>query len=219
MDVLRAIRFVSHAAFACALILASGPVRSGPVPVQADLAADDDVVLAQASRTLNTDAQIYLLRGLANVFSRGMDEMGAKLTADGFSPIVINHRGWQNAADTIARNHQNGRTAPIILIGHSLGANNAYRIARRLYGKRIPVAYLATFDPTHGFTVPKNVRYFVNFYQNNGVGRRASFAASRHKEKVNLNLTTSPGLHHRNIDQSRRLQDIVLARIREVTAR
>jgi alpha-beta hydrolase superfamily lysophospholipase len=174
---------------------------------------------AQASRSiLNTDAQIYLLRGLANVFSRGMDEMAAKLTAEGFSPVVINHRGWQNAADTIARNYQGGRTAPIILIGHSLGANNAYRIARRLNGKGIPVAYLATFDPTQRFTVPDNVRYFVNFYQNNGTGRRASFAQSRQKQKVNLNLTSSPGLNHRNIDQSRRLQDIVMARIRKVTA-
>jgi hypothetical protein len=176
--------------------------------------------LAQASRnTLNTDAQIYLLRGLANVFSRGMDELGARLTAEGFSPVVINHRGWQNAADTIARNYQSGRTAPIILIGHSLGANNAYRIARRLDGKGIPVAYLAIFDPTQRITVPGNVRYFVNFYQNNGTGRPASFAQSRQKQKVNLNLTSSPGLNHRNIDQSRRLQDIVMARIRELTAR
>lgn len=219
MDVLRAIRGVSHVALACAVMLASGPAQSGPVPVQAVPAARGDVMFAQASRTLNTDAQIYLLRGLANVFSRGMDEMAAKLAAEGFSPVVINHRGWQNAADTIARNYQNGRNAPIILIGHSLGANNAYRIARRLNGKRIPVAYFASFDPTQAFTVPNNVRYFVNFYQNNGVGRRVSFAPSRHKEKVNLNLTTSPGLNHRNIDQSRRLQDIVMARIREVTAR
>jgi hypothetical protein len=198
----------------------TAPAQSGTIPVQSAPVMPRGVVVAQANRnTLNTDAQIYLLRGLANVFSRGMDEMAAKLTAEGFSPVVINHRGWQNAADTIARNYQGGRTAPIILIGHSLGANNAYRIARRLNGKGIPVAYLATFDPTQRFTVPDNVRYFVNFYQNNGTGRRASFAPSRHKEKVNLNLTTSPGMNHRNIDQSRRLQDIVMARVREVTAR
>lgn len=220
MSVMRAIRGVSLVAVVCALLPVNGSAQSGAGPVQGASVMPREVVLAQANRNnLNTDAQIYLLRGLANVFSRGMDEMGARLTAEGFSPVVINHRGWQNAADTIARNYQNGRTAPIILIGHSLGANNAYRIARRLNGKRIPVAYFASFDPTQSFTVPNNVRYFVNFYQNNGVGRRASFAPSRHKEKVNLNLTTSPGLNHRNIDQSRRLQDIVMARIREVTAR
>lgn len=223
MSVMRAICRTALAVVACAILSADGSAQSGTAPVQSAPVLPHDAVLAQATRntrnTLNTDAQIYLLRGLANVFSRGMDELTAKLTADGFSPVLINHRGWQNAADTIAQNYRAGRTAPIILIGHSLGANNAYRIARRLNGKGIPVAYLATFDPTNAFTVPGNVRYFVNFYQNNGVGRRASFAPSRHKEKVNLNLTSSPGLNHRNIDQSRRLQDIVMARIRQVTAR
>ncbi len=204
MSIVHAIRGLMFSAMLGAVLLAAG---SGSGWAQA------------ARNTLNTDAQIYLLRGLANVFSRGMDEMGATLTAQGFSPVVMNHRGWQNAADTIARNYQSGRRAPIILIGHSLGANSAYRIARRLNGKGIPVAYLATFDPTLRFTVPNNVRYFVNFYQNNGTGRRASFAQSRHKQKVNINLTSSPEINHRNIDQSRRLQDIVLARVREVTAR
>jgi hypothetical protein len=207
------------AALAVAVFAACGAAQSGPLPVQHAPTVPHDIRLTQSQRNLNTDAQIYLLRGLANVFSRGMDEMAERLRAEGFSPVVINHRGWQNAADTVARNYQSGRTAPIILIGHSLGANNAYRVARRLNGKGVPVAYLASFDPTLGFTVPNNVRYFVNFYQNNGTGRRASFAFSRHKQKVNLNLTTSPGLNHRNIDQSRRLQDIVMARIREVTAR
>jgi hypothetical protein len=219
MSVVRAMRGLSHAALVSAVLSVCGSAQSGPVSVQTVPVMTDDFVLVQARANLNTDAQIYLLRGLANVFSRGMDEMAAKLQREGFTPVVINHRGWQNAADTIARNYRNGRTAPIILIGHSLGANNAYRMARRLNGKRVPVAYLATFDPTQVFTVPGNVRYFVNFYQNNGVGRRASFPPSRHEEKVNLNLTTSPGLNHRNIDQSPRLQDIVMARIREVTAR
>ncbi len=220
MSVMRAICRTALAALACAIVSADGSAQSGTGPVQSVPTIQRVAVPAQAARnTLNTDAQIYLLRGLANVFSRGMDELAAKLTADGFSPVVINHRGWQSAADTIARNYRAGRTAPIILIGHSLGANNAYRIARRLNGKGIPVAYFASFDPTNSFTVPNNVRYFVNFYQNNGVGRRASYAASRTKQKVNLNLTSSPGLNHRNIDQSRRLQDIVMARIRQVTAR
>jgi pimeloyl-ACP methyl ester carboxylesterase len=223
MSVMRAICRAALAALAVAVLSADGSAQSGTAPVQSAPILPRDAVLAQATRntrnTLNTDAQIYLLRGLANVFSRGMDELSAKLTADGFSPVLINHRGWQNAADTIAQNYRAGRTAPIILIGHSLGANNAYRIARRLNGKGIPVAYFASFDPTNSFTVPNNVRYFVNFYQNNGVGRRASFKPSRHKEKVNLNLTSSPGLNHRNIDQSRRLQDIVMARIRQITAR
>lgn len=173
----------------------------------------------RAASNLDTDAQIYLLRGLANVFSRGMDEMGAKLGARGFRPFVINHRGWQGATYRIAAYYRLGRTSPIIIIGHSLGANNAARMAQRLNAKGIPVTYLVTFDPTERVSVPDNVEYFVNFYQNNGFGRTASFPPSRHKQKVNLNLTSSPGMTHSNIDQSRRLQDIVMARILKITAR
>jgi thioesterase domain-containing protein len=210
------------AALAIMFLSLYGPAGSAVVMVPAPPLPAPHVIPAAQARaqpSLNTDAQIYLLRGLANVFSRGMDEMGATLRSRGFSPHVINHRGWQTAADTIAQNYRNGQTAPVILIGHSLGANNAARLAKRLQSRGVPVAYLATFDPTQTFSVPGNVRYFANFYQNNGFGRRASFKPSRHKEKVNLNLTSSPGLNHRNIDQSRRLQDIVMARILKVTAR
>jgi hypothetical protein len=188
-------------------------------PVRAPLAPPAEIVLAQATASQNTQAQIYLLRGLANVFSRGMDEMGERLQSYGFAPHVLNHRGWQVSTDTIARNYRNGRTAPIILVGHSLGANAAFQIAQRLQAKGIPVAYLATFDPTRRFTVPSNVQSFANFYQNNGHGRTALFTDDRREDKVNLNLTSSPGMTHTNIDQNRRLQNIVIARILSIAPR
>ena len=110
MSVMRAICRAALAAVVCAILSAGASAQSGAAPVQNAPVLPRDVVLAQANRnTLNTDAQIYLLRGLANVFSRGMDELAAKLTADGFSPVLINHRGWQNAADTIAQK-LSGRT-------------------------------------------------------------------------------------------------------------
>ncbi len=138
--------------------------------------APRDIVLAQARPNLNTQAQIYLLRGLANVFSRGMDEMAATLTSHGFSPQVINHRGAQTAVDTITRNYRGGQRAPVILIGHSLGANAALRMAKSLQRNGIPVAYLATFDPTNALAVPSNVDTFVNFYQNR-MGRAGDISA------------------------------------------
>ena len=218
MAIKAAINLAQMTARAIVLLAMGGPAWAMP-PVTTAPELRRDVVPVQARTAHNTDAQIYFIRGLAHVFSRGMDEMAAKLRPQGFSPQVIGHRRWQNAADTIAANYRGGNTAPVILVGHSLGANNAFQMARRLRGKGVPVIYLATFDPTQTFTVPDNVRYFANFYQNNGVGRRAKFPTSRQKEKVNINLTTSPGLNHRNIDQSRRLQDIVIGRILQVTAR
>lgn len=193
------------------------PVAAAAMPLPP--LPETPILRVQARPNVNTQSQIYLLRGLANVFSRGMDEMYVRLQGYGFTPHILNHRGWQTSAETIARNFRNGRTAPIVLIGHSLGANNACRLAQRLNDQGIPVAYLALFDPTRVCVVPANVRFFVNFYQNNGQGRRASFPPSRNEEKVNLNLTSSPGLTHTNMDQNDRLQNIVIARVLEVTAR
>jgi pimeloyl-ACP methyl ester carboxylesterase len=215
MTAMRLVRLLAIAAIASTLSAAPATAMPPHVPQS----GSTPVVQAQANARVNTQAQIYLLRGLANVFSRGMDEIGERLRASGFSPIVINHRGWQNAADTIAGNVRDGNTAPVILIGHSLGANAAFQMAKRLQAQNVAVAYLAVFDPTRRFTVPANVQHFVNFYQNNGHGRPASFSASRRENKVNLNLTTSPGLRHTNIDQSRRLQNIVVERIMKLTAR
>lgn len=43
-----------------------------------------------------------------------MDEMGEKLRAQGFRSRVINHTGWQGAADRMAAYYRMGRTSPII---------------------------------------------------------------------------------------------------------
>jgi hypothetical protein len=204
-----------EAALIAAALSVALPLVAAPLPARLDA----PVILVEAqARNLNTNAQIVLMRGLANVFSRGMDEMSERLTGMGFSPRLINHRGWQNAADAIAQNYRGGNRAPIIIIGHSLGANASFRLAKRLQGQNIPVAYLAVFDPTESRTVPGNVEVFANFYLNRS-GRPARFPASRHKSKVNINLSTSPGMTHTNIDQSRRLQDIVIGRIEQITAR
>jgi hypothetical protein len=213
-----AVRKVAFSAMALAACWSCLSAPANALPAHAPRPSTD-IVRIQAAPNVNTQAQIYLLRGLANVFSRGMDAIGARLRTYGFSPHVINHRGWQEATDRIARNYRSGQTAPIVLIGHSLGANAVFRMAQRLKTKGIPVAYLATFDPTRASSVPSNVRFFANFYQNNGQGRRASFAPSRGDEKTNLNLTSSPGLTHTSIDQNERLQNIVIGRILEVTAR
>ena len=97
---LKRLRLGSCAAVAVTIALLGGPAGSTAVMVPAAPLAGSHVIpaaQARAQRSLNTDAQIYLLRGLANVFSRGMDEMGATLQARGFS------------AEDFARSHPAGR--------------------------------------------------------------------------------------------------------------
>jgi hypothetical protein len=86
----------------------------------------------------------------------------------------------------------------VVLIGHSLGANATIEAADELDRQNIPIALIVTFDPTKSHLVPGNVLRLVNFYQNNGFGRRLSPGPGFHGELTNINLTwgSEPFPHH-----------------------
>src|ERR1700689_4543609 len=77
-------------------------------------------------------AHVYLLRGLLNVFSLGMDTLAEELNRRGAYATGHNHNEWQSLADSAAAKYKAGTEGPIIIIGHSLGADavlemSAYR--------------------------------------------------------------------------------------------
>jgi thioesterase domain-containing protein len=65
----------------------------------------------------------------------------------------------------------------VVLIGHSLGANATFDVASELNKQNIPVELIVTFDATRPQPVPKNVMHLINFYQENGFGKRVSKAS------------------------------------------
>ena len=70
-----------------------------------------------------------------------------------------------------------------------------------------------TFDATNPQPVPKNVLHFVNFYQENGFGKRVSPGPGFQGELTNIDLTRDMGLQHTTIDKSPRLHAIVMQKI------
>src|SRR5215472_15185115 len=72
---------------------------------------------------------VYLLRGLLSIFSLGMDSLAEQAAAD----------------------YKAGKEAPIILIGHSLGADAVMEMAAYLGRKGVPVALVVPFDGTKSF--------------------------------------------------------------------
>jgi hypothetical protein len=165
----------------------------------------------------SSQAEIYLLRGLFNIYSLGMDSLAAKLKAQGYAPTVTTWDSAQSVADQIIVNHRRGDTAHIVLIGHSLGSNAVVQIANQLAQQNIPVDLAVTFDVTEPLTVPTNVARFVNFYQRNGFGRPATPAPGFSGEFSNLDLTGDTNLSHTNIDESPQLQQFVMNRVYELT--
>jgi len=148
-------------------------------------------------------AHVYLFRGLADVFSLGMNTLTDELNSRGVAATVHSHTDWKSIADKAAGNYKAGREGPIILIGHSLGADAVMEMADYLGDKGVPVALVIPFDATQSFPAPGNVARVVNLtqrdyaYMKRGSGFRGSLA--------NVDVSGDPNISHTNIDKSPRL--------------
>jgi pimeloyl-ACP methyl ester carboxylesterase len=115
-------------------------------------------------------AEAFLLRGLFNVFSLGLDELGLKLRAAGVAAEVEGFGGSDALAQRIVRARSaGGPQPPLVLIGHSLGANEVLRLARVLGSQGVVVDLVVTIDPTAPEPVPANVRRAVNYFISGGI--------------------------------------------------
>lgn len=179
----------------------------------------DTAFAACAKLKASRPGEVYLLRGLANVFSLGMDEMGKKFSELNIENCVFNHRAWSGLAnDIIERSYRNRVSYPIVIIGHSLGAGAAPQMATRLARQNIPVAYVAMFDPVQPRQIGGNVDELVNYYieqtdKNKIVTPLPDFTG--HLE--NINLAGQPNITHLNIDKNLELQGIVFQRAQELS--
>jgi hypothetical protein len=158
-----------------------------------------------ATRTVSgRTGDVYLLRGLMNVFSQGMDTLGAKLRDKGFNVQVLNHASWSMVAQKIAERYKSTRSPePVFLIGHSLGADAVILISERLQTLDVPVALAVTFDPVNPRPVPTNVKKFINFYQsNNGWGAAVKPGTGFKATLVNTDLKDHGEIGHTSIDKA-----------------
>lgn len=67
------------------------------------------------------EVHVELFRGLANVFSRGMDRLGERLNREGYHARVFHHSAWRRVVQQIGARRGDQRQI-VVLIGHSLGA-------------------------------------------------------------------------------------------------
>lgn len=164
-----------------------------------------DVINRSKSHVKRT-GEVYSMRGLLNVFSRGMDTMASKLRAKGYDAISYNHSNWQPIADDIVRRNKKGKVSyPIIIMGHSLGGNEASTMANYLGKRGIKIAYVATYDPTETRSVGKNISTVVNFYLPNGrntIGRQSGFKG----KLTNIDVSDMTDIKHTNIEKNKKLQ-------------
>jgi thioesterase superfamily protein len=118
--------------------------------------------IAPKEREAPSRAHVYLMRGLMNIFSLGMDELAAKIAQRGIPATVYNHAEADAVVAEIAAHYRAGDRGPIILIGHSLGTNAVMTMAQSLNRDGIPVALVIPFDGTASYYASKNVACVLN---------------------------------------------------------
>jgi hypothetical protein len=159
---------------------------------------------------------VYLLRGLLNVFSLGMDELADKIKAIGIEASVHNHTEWEELAGQITANYKAGNHAPIILIGHSLGADAVMYMGSYLGKRGVPVALIVPFDGTQSMAASANVARVMNITQRDYAYMRRG--SGFHGELSNVDVSAQ-GVDHLSIDKSDRLHAMVLSKISAVVKR
>jgi hypothetical protein len=157
---------------------------------------------------------VYLLRGLLNVFSLGMDDLAAKMQRRGIAAGVYEYGQWESLCQDAAARWHSSRTQ-IVVVGHSLGGDAVIYMANRLGQMGIPVALVVAFDPVHPVPLTGGTTArFVNLYQsNNGWGAAVPRGAGFHGELSNVDLRTRGDISHTSIDKSARLHEIVIGRV------
>lgn len=155
----------------------------------------------------NSRTQVYLMRGLMDV-STGLDDLAAKLKRRGLSASVASYTAENQLAGQALANFKSGRGCPIVIIGHSLGADAAIGMSRTLEQSGVPVALLVAFSPAASKEVPGNVARAVNYYQSNSYWNHVYTRASGSRATVrNVNLSKDAAIDHFNIEKVARLHD------------
>ena len=161
---------------------------------------------------------VIIMRGLHNIWSRGMDELAKKFEAQGVEVTLDNHSRWQKHADKIIADAKAGKDVqPVILIGHSLGGDAALVMSNWLVHNGVPVEFVVVYDAvaqTH--PVDYGVNEVLNFYKPKGYGQEV-VGSKRFKGKItNIDLTEQRNIKHLNIDKNQDLQDQTLVRSLEI---
>jgi hypothetical protein len=168
---------------------------------------------APATSSSRSQAHVYLLRGVLNIFSLGLDEIAAKLEQQGIRASVSNYLFWSSVADDAAAEYRSGRIRTIILVGHSSGATILPDMVERLDKLGAPVKLAIGLDSVFQTSLSGRVGRYINFYVANGAGTPVQGTRQLQGKLENVDVERIPGVGHMTIDKNQTMQQKVISAI------
>jgi hypothetical protein len=158
-------------------------------------------------------AHVYLLRGVLNIFSLGLDQIAAKLEQQGIPVTIANFVSWSSLADQAAAEYRSGRVRTIILVGHSSGATALPDMVARLDQLGVPVKLAIGLDSVFRTSLQGRVGRYLNFYIANGAGTPVEKSRQFQGALENVDVQNVPGVGHISIDKNEIMQQKVIGAI------
>ena len=166
--------------------------------------------------------RVYILRGIGHIWSGGMTDLADELNRRGTTASAHRHSEWTELTEEAIKLYKSDPERwPIVLIGHSNGADMTINMAARMKAHGVPVALIVGYDPTRfSGNVPSNVGRFINLYQATNVlgGGRIHPQSNFRGQLINVDLRNHFEIGHMNIDKSKRLRQEVIAKVLQVVA-
>jgi hypothetical protein len=157
-------------------------------------------------------AHVYLLRGVLNIFSLGLDGIADKLQRQGINATVANYLSWDSLAQEAAAEYRSGQIKTVILVGHSSGATVLPNMVARLNQLGVPVKLAVGLDSVFHTSLSGQVGRYVNFYVANGAGTMVQRTGQFRGTLENVDVG-SLGVGHLSIDKSEVMQQKVISEI------
>jgi hypothetical protein len=164
-------------------------------------------------------AHVYLLRGVLNIFSLGLDDIAAKLERQGIPVTVANFVSWSTLADEAAAEYRSGKTRTIILVGHSSGATALPDMVAKLGQLGVPVKLAIGLDSVFRTKLAGNAERYINFYVASGPGEPVTRTRDFRGALENVDVQAVPGVGHLSIDKNQIMQQKVISAIDAVVFR
>lgn len=156
--------------------------------------------------------EVYFFRGGFDIFSTGMNQMAAELRAKKIKATSQSFMGWQGVANDIIRRSKvkKGVSYPIIVLGHSFGADAVTEFANYLGQNGISTDLVIAFDPTGTRTLTKGAKRVLN-YRSSHIGpfvKGPGFRGSISHVDV-----SKYGANHFTIEQTKEVQALAMKEV------